>query len=63
MTGEHGDEETSNHHEGPYRAGDEGLLLLLIFRLDRFLNVIRLSECSSPIHIELKLTSSCIVDG
>jgi hypothetical protein len=63
MTGEHGDEETSNHHESPYRAGDEGLLLFLIFGLGGFLSEIDMSECCPPIDLKLKLTSSCIVDG
>lgn len=33
MPGEHGCEEAGDHDEGPYRASDEGLLLLLVFRL------------------------------
>lgn len=30
---EHGDEKAGNHHEGPYRPGNEGLFLLLVFGL------------------------------
>lgn len=32
VTGEHGSKEDANHGKGPDRAGDEGLLLLLILR-------------------------------
>lgn len=37
VTGEHGDKETRDHDESPYRAGNEGLLLLLVFGLGGFL--------------------------
>lgn len=47
MTGEQRDEETGNHHEGPYRPGNEGLLLLLIFGLGRFLKSMIASDMYS----------------
>lgn len=37
VTGEHGDEKAGDHHESPYRAGNEGLLLFLVFGLNGFL--------------------------
>lgn len=37
VTGEQRDEETSDHHEAPYRPGNEGLLFLLVFGLGGFL--------------------------
>jgi hypothetical protein len=37
MTGEQGDKKAGDHHEGPYRPGNEGLLLLLVFGLLRLL--------------------------
>ena len=32
MTGKQRDQEGGDHHEGPYRPGNKGLLLLLVFR-------------------------------
>jgi hypothetical protein len=37
VTGKQGDEETGNHHKGPYRPGNEGLFLLLVLGLLRLL--------------------------
>lgn len=37
VTGEQGDEETSNHDKSPYRSGNEGLLLLFVGGLFGFL--------------------------
>lgn len=37
VAGEHGDEKAGNHHEGPYRPGNEGLFLFLVFGLSGFL--------------------------
>lgn len=37
VSGEHSDEKASNHYEGPYRSGNEGLFLLLVIGLSGFL--------------------------
>lgn len=44
------DEETGDHYEGPYRPGDEGLLLLLVFGLRRLLYI----------NIALEMYSECV---
>lgn len=58
MTGEQGDEETGNHHEGPYRSGNEGLFLLLILGLGGFLNFM----LASDICIYIPRPSAAITD-
>lgn len=60
MTGEQGDEETGDHHKCPYRPGDEGLLLLLIFGLGGILEMKIMSDLDSEaILIETDLFSCC----
>lgn len=62
MTGEQSDEETGDHHKCPYRPGNEGLLLLLIFGLGGILEVKTMLDLHSEAILHWKLTCSFMGD-
>lgn len=62
MTREQCNEETSNHNKSPYRPSDEGLLLLLIFRLRGLLKVRIVSDMGLEIMFRLPFETDLFDD-